>query len=269
MNRKILLVRANELRHKALSVVINNGGHDIFEVIETKIQHNKVNVNSVVEAHFQSRKQVELDFFSDLVHQSNYKKTKQIMCLDVNSNNIIEYAKSLEVDLVITFGCSILKDPWLEFFQNRILGIHLGISPYYRGSGTNFFPFVNNELGAVGYTLMNLNEGVDTGDIIHQSYANMILGDSIHTIGTRLMRKMFSDILKITHLKNLKFEFDSAVKQPYIEDCKIYRKRDFNSINLDLALRNVSNQSINSFLENIDTEQNKFPLLREINLNAT
>jgi hypothetical protein len=162
-----------------------------------------------------------------------------------------------------------LKDSWLEFFQKRILGIHLGISPYYRGSGTNFFPFVNNELGAVGYTLMNLNEGIDTGDIIHQSYANMIHGDSIHTIGTRLMRKMFSDIVKITHLENLEFEFDSAVRQPYVEDYKIYRKQDFTSINLELALKNISNQSIINFLENIDVERNKFPLVREINLNAT
>ena len=128
---------------------------------------------------------------------------------------------------------------------------------------------MNNELGAVGYTLMNLNEGVDTGNIIHQSYANMIHGDSIHTIGTRLMRKMFSDILKITLLKKLEFEFNSAVKQPYTKDCKIYRKRDFNSINLGLALKNISNQSIISFLENIDSERKKFPLIREINLDAT
>ena len=78
MNRKILLVRKNELRHKALSAVLNNGGHDVYEVIETKIQHNEVAVNSLVEAHFQSRRQVELDFFSDLVQQSNLKKTKQI-----------------------------------------------------------------------------------------------------------------------------------------------------------------------------------------------
>ena len=269
MNRKILIVRANELRHEAFSVVINNSGHDVYEVIETKIQQNKVPVNSLVKAHFQSRKQVELDFFSDLVSNSNLKKTKQIECLEINSNDTLEYAKSLGVDLVITFGCSILKYNWLEFFQKRILGIHLGISPYYRGSGTNFFPFVNNELGAVGYTLMNLNEGIDTGDIIHQSYANMIHGDSIHTIGTRLMRKMFSDIVKITHLENLEFEFDSAVRQPYVEDYKIYRKQDFTSINLELALKNISNQSIINFLENIDVERNKFPLVREINLNAT
>ena len=83
------------------------------------------------------------------------------------------------------------------------------------------------------------------------------------------MRKMFSDILKITLLKSLKLEFGLAVKQPYIENCKVYRKRDFNSINLELALKNISNQSIISYLENIDLERNKFPLIREINLDAT
>jgi methionyl-tRNA formyltransferase len=269
VNRKILLIRANELRHKALSVVINNSGHEVYEIIETKIQQNKVAVSSLVEAHFQSRKQVELDFFSDLVYKSNLKNSKQIKCLDINSGYILEYAKNLEVDLVITFGCSIIKTPWLELFKKRILGIHLGLSPYYRGSGTNFFPFVNNELGALGYTLMNLNEGVDTGDIIHQSYANVIHGDGIHTIGTRLMRKMFNDIAKITHLENLEFELDSAIKQPYVKDFKIYRKRDFNSVSLELALKNIYSQSIVNFLENIDSEQNKFPLVREIHLNAT
>ena len=269
MNRKILLIRANELRHKALSAVIKNSGHQVFEVIEERIQENKVAMTSEVDAHFQSRRQVELDFFSDLVDRTNVKNSEEIQCLDINGDDAVKYAKNLEVDLVITFGCSILKTPWLEIFNKRIIGIHLGLSPYYRGSGTNFFPFVNNELGAVGYTLMSLNEGVDTGDIIHQSYADMIYGDSIHTVGTRLMRKMFSDIAKITHLENLEVEFDSAVKQPYVRDSKIYRKRDFDTANLELALSNIYNRSVVNFLENIDRERSRFPLVREINLNAT
>ena len=269
MSRKILLIRADELRHKALSVVIRNSGHQVYEVIETRLKQNKATISCEVEAHFQSRKQVELDFFSDLVDRLNVKNSKEIKCLDINSNDVVEYAKKLEVDLVITFGCSIIKTPLLEIFNRKILGIHLGLSPYYRGSGTNFFPFVNNELGAVGYTLMSLNEGVDTGDIIHQSYADMIYGDSIHTVGTRLMRKMFSDIANITHLENLKLEFDSAIKQPYMRDSKIYRKRDFDIINLDLALSNIRNGSIINFLENIDAERSRFPLVREISLNAT
>lgn len=269
MKRKVLLIRANELRHKALSIVIKNSGHEVYEIIDTKKVQKEIIQNNLIKLHFQARDQVELDFFSDLVYQENSKKYQRIECWDINSGEIIEFAKKLDVELVITFGCSMIKTPWLEIFNNRILGIHLGLSPYYRGSGTNFFPFVNNELGAVGYTLMNLNEGVDAGNIIHQSYAEMIYGDSIHTVGTRLMRKMFNDIAKITHLEKLSYEFDSALKQPSNEEFRFYRKRDFDSTGLELAMKNIKNQSILNFLKNIDSERKKFPLVREIDINAT
>ena len=269
MKRKILLIRANELRHKALSIVIKNSGHEVYEIIDTKKVQKEIITNNLIKLHFQSRNQVEFDFFSDLVCIEKFKKSHQIECWDINSDEAIEFAKKLDVELIISFGCSIIKKPWLEEFNNRILGIHLGLSPYYRGSGTNFFPFVNNELGAVGYTLMNLNEGVDTGNIIHQSYAKMIYGDSIHTVGTRLMRKMFNDIAEITHLEKLSYEFDSALKQPADEEFRFYRKRDFDSVSLELALKNINNKSILNFLEDIELERKRFPLVREIDINAT
>ena len=41
---------------------------------------------------------------------------------------------------------------------NKILNLHLGISPYYKGSGTNYFPLVNNEPQYVGATFMFLDK---------------------------------------------------------------------------------------------------------------
>ena len=69
--------------------------------------------------------------------------------------------------------------------------MHLGLSPYYRGSGTNLFPFVNNEIQYVGATFMLLDRTIDNGRIIHQEQAKVFKNDNIHKIGNRLILEMF------------------------------------------------------------------------------
>jgi methionyl-tRNA formyltransferase len=264
MTRKILVIRADELRHIALSSMLKINGFTVCEVIQKKITRNKSSMSNLMTLHFELRKQVENDFFSDIVSKTKLVKSLQIECDDVNSNDVITFAKDFSPDLVITFGCSILKNPWLNFFKDKILGIHLGLSPYYRGSGTNFFPFVNNELGAVGYTLMKLNRGIDTGDIIHQSYATFKIGDDIHTTGSRLIRKMFGDILNISRLTDINLEFKFAIQQPNIENSKIYRRHDFTEEALAQAQRNIGDNLVENYIKNIELERSKFPLIREI-----
>ena len=44
------------------------------------------------------------------------------------------------------------KGKILKEFRSKIINAHLGLSPYYRGSGTNIFPFVNKEIEYVGVT---------------------------------------------------------------------------------------------------------------------
>ena len=69
-------------------------------------------------------------------------------------------------DVVLVFGTGILREPLLSAFDGRIINIHLGLSPYYRGAGTNFWPLVNREPEYVGATIHYLDAGIDTGPII-------------------------------------------------------------------------------------------------------
>jgi methionyl-tRNA formyltransferase len=264
MNRKILIIRADELRHIALSSMFKLNGFTVCEVIQKKITRDKSSLSHLMTLHFELRKRVENDFFSDIVSKTKIVKSLQIESVNINSNDVISFAKDFNPDLVITFGCSILKNPWLNLFKDKILGIHLGLSPYYRGSGTNFFPFVNNELGAVGYTLMKLNQGIDTGDIVHQSYANFESGDDIHTTGSRLIRKMFDDILNISRLSDINLEFKFAIQQPNIEKFKLYRRQDFTEEALAQAQKNINDNLVENHIKNIELERSKFPLIREI-----
>jgi phosphoribosylglycinamide formyltransferase-1 len=264
MTRKILVIRADELRHNALTSVIKKNGFIVCEIIQKKTTKNKSLKSNLMTLHFELRKQVENDFFYDMVNEVKSVKSRKTECHDINRSEVVTFAKDFDADLIITFGCSILKYPWLDMFNSKILGIHLGLSPYYRGSGTNFFPFVNNELGAVGYTLMKLNKGIDTGDIIHQSYATFRNGDDIHTTGFRLIRKMFDDILKISKLSDISSEFNFAIQQPNIRNFKLYRRQDFTEEALVQAQNNILNNSVENHINNVQLERSKFPLIREI-----
>ena len=75
-------------------------------------------------------------------------------------------------DVVLVFGTGILREPLLSAFDGRIINIHLGLSPYYRGAGTNFWPLVNREPEYVGATIHYLDAGIDTGPMLAHAQAD-------------------------------------------------------------------------------------------------
>jgi len=216
--------------------------------------------SSLVFEHFKAREQFEKDFFFNTTSH-NYVNVPVITVGKklINSKDVIKFLNQIEFDLAITFGVSILNSETIDALNDKILGIHLGLSPYYRGSGTNFFPFVNNELGAVGFTLMHLDKGVDTGHIVHQGRAPIVLGDSIHTIGNRNISSMFLDILKLIESK---FDFSISKKQINKDSNRYYRKKDFSEHSLRVALENLNNGLVERYLSDTSKMNSQYPIFR-------
>src|SRR6185503_8878115 len=96
----------------------------------------------------------------------------------------IETMQALRPDVVLVFGTEILRAPLLDAFT-RLINLHLGLSPYYRGAGTNFWPLVNGEPEYVGATIHYLDAGLDSGPIIAHVRPEIQRGDGPHDIGNR------------------------------------------------------------------------------------
>ena len=146
-------------------------------------------------------------------------------------------------------GSSLIKSKLLEFFKDRFLNIHLGLSPYYRGSGTNVWPLINNQPQMVGATFMHIDEGIDTGRIIHQINADIFLGDNPHTIGNRLIKKM--TLLTKEVIYNFKSLDD--ISQPNVKKSLLYLKKDFD----ENACRKLYDNFNNGMIENFIREKKK------------
>ena len=256
--KKVLLMRANHLRHEALGSFLANHGYLSAEIIEKKSVSNTQFRTGIIESHMAAREQSEFDFFSPSISQAYKVPSIEISAGELNSHHVYSFLENIDFDLVITFGVSILSPHLIETLQGKILGIHLGLSPYYRGSGTNFFPFVNSELAAVGYTLMHLDEGIDTGPIIHQGRAPIVLGDSIHSIGNRNIRYMFLDIARILE-SNIDW---NHTPQSSKSSGKLYRRKDFTVESLVIAYQNMNSGLVAHFIENKTSELKAFPIIQ-------
>lgn len=97
----------------------------------------------------------------------------------MNDPEIIDRVREINPDCIAVFGTGLIKHELLDM-DIKYINIHLGLSPWYRGTGSSFWPFFHNEPQYVGVTVFYLDLGIDSGPVIHQSLVDYEDGDWIH-----------------------------------------------------------------------------------------
>lgn len=137
----------------------------------------------VIRLHFADRDASEEAYFTGATGVG--PPSRQVAAGGCNDPDEIAVMRRFEPDVVLVFGTGLLKRPMIDSFPGRIINIHLGLSPYYRGAGTNFWPLVNGEPEYCGATIHFLDAGVDTGPIIAHVRPDIRAGDGPHDIGNK------------------------------------------------------------------------------------
>ena len=269
MKIKIIIFSADELRHKfirkrissiknvevKLCLAEKNSSRQYFKVLQSK--NYKLNEKK----HFIKRKESEKKYFGKYL--KNTKELKSLRIIERGEFNfnkkLVDKIISLKPDLLISYGCSIIKDPILSKFKKKFINIHLGLSPYYKGSATNFWPLVYNEPQFLGVSFLKIDKGVDTGPIIHQIRADLEINDNVHDIGNKLIIKMSSVLEKlILHHKKLKGQ-----KQKKIKKIRIFKKKDYNNSALKKLEYNLKNGIISKYLKNKSRIDKRYPIIEQ------
>ncbi len=203
---KVAVITSSNPRHYYLANRIANIADETL-VISTVLGLNPAlsgqykHASTTMESYFKERHEAELRYFKDRYFKTNEGGVVAVLGKELNSSYVVEVMKAFCPDIIVVFGTNIIKGELLTITPN-ILNLHLGMSPYYNGSSTNFWPMYNNEYEFVGVTIHYLDAGVDTGPIISQQRALICEGDTPHTIGNKniiLGVGMMLDI--IMHLK--------------------------------------------------------------------
>jgi folate-dependent phosphoribosylglycinamide formyltransferase PurN len=89
---------------------------------------------------------------------------------DINYLTREHLKETLNSDIYLVFGSSFIKGWLIDFLiEKRALNIHMGLSPYYRGSSCNFWAMYDSLPNYVGATIHYLSRGLDSGPIIFHS----------------------------------------------------------------------------------------------------
>ena len=248
---KLVVLTSNAVRHKFLANTVAVEADDILIISECKplstSPYSPIGTGDLIEEHFRLRDVEERDYFQG---NDMFKyPCLPILHKEVNSPYIFETIKQFNPDLMIVYGASIIKKPLLEMLPyGKIINLHLGVSPFYRGSGTNFWPFVNRELQFVGSTLLNIDAGVDTGDIIAHVRPTFEPNDTVHSAGCKVIRDSAVALKMLINKVSNGLEI-KAVKQWETKPSRYYRKRDFDQDALKDYYHNLNTGVVEEYLE--------------------
>jgi methionyl-tRNA formyltransferase len=266
MKKKIILLTGNEQRHLYSACFLSSQKNiDLKLVVHESNIKLKENVlykkDPDFKRHINLRSKTENLFFKKFIKKNNKYNFISIKNEKINDEKIINLIKKENFDYIIAYGCSIVAQEFINQFRGKFFNIHLGLSPYYKGSGTNFFPFVNKELQFCGSTIMQISKKIDGGKIIHQIRPDFNKNDNIHTIGNKIIKKTFVDLCKIiTQDKKIKF---FQVKTRY--KTKVYKRKDFNKKTLKIAIKNIKNELVPEYITKYKRSmERKYPIKSQL-----
>ncbi|WP_037576419.1 formyl transferase [Sporocytophaga myxococcoides] len=98
-----------------------------------------------------------------------------------NSNESIDLIKAKAPDLIIINGTRILSEKFVKTFQGKIMNIHAGITPTYRGVHGGYWALINNDPENCGTTVHFVDSGIDTGSILAQDKVEVEQEDNFAT----------------------------------------------------------------------------------------
>lgn len=122
---------------------------------------------------------------------------------NVNSGESIERLEKIKPDciVVVAFG-QILKKDVLNLPKYGCLNIHASILPKYRGAAPINWAIINGE-SKTGVTIMEMDKGLDTGDIlkieeipITEEDDSITIHDKLSVLGSKLIVEVLNDIEK-------------------------------------------------------------------------
>jgi folate-dependent phosphoribosylglycinamide formyltransferase PurN len=260
---KIVLLTSDSYRHKYIAHQLSKLFN--LDLIITEKKSSKIqNISGLslvdsdfVKAHFLFREKSEIKFFETYENFPD-ARTIQLNHNEINNEDVFNIIKEVNPRLIILFGTSIIKDPLLSYFESKIINLHLGLSPYYKGSATNLFPFLYDDFAAIGATIHLATSKVDDGPILHQIRPDIKSDDSIHDIGNKVIFKSGVQLPKLIQ-RFLNKEIEAQLFQG---EGKICKNKDLTIDALRKIYSNFTKEKIEDFLINYDTRCNEKPIIK-------
>jgi hypothetical protein len=170
---RITVFTSNQPRHLALIDSLASIATDVFAIQECNtVFPGQVDdffrKSPIMQEYFSRVIAAEREVFGEpRFPRSSTVRQLPIKMGDLSKLDLKSLAPALQSDVYVVFGASYIKGPLCDaLVARRAINIHMGISPQYRGSSTNFWAMYDRRPEFVGATIHLLSNGLDSGPIL-------------------------------------------------------------------------------------------------------
>ena len=228
-NKNIVILTGSGARHKFFVQRLNYHFSISDVYIEESDYPNPI-PNSEEESiawdwFFQRRDHYEKKLVMKSSHLTQ-KSTPRITYLEkntLNTSSTIANIKKANPGFIALFGTGILKKPFLNKFPGCLFNLHVGDPEFYRGSSCNFWPIHQGELQHLSATIHQINQGIDTGDILFRQAVTLSKDDNEQTLLLKPLKLGIT--LMVKTIKN----WQNGELQPITQTRtgKLFKKNEF------------------------------------------
>ena len=158
------------------------------------------------------------------------------------------------------FGSSFIKGPLIDYLiEHRAINIHMGVSPYYRGSSCNFWAAYDGHPELVGATIHLLSKGLDSGDMLYHALPKPEAVDPF-VLGMKAVKAAHDSLVERIRSKEI-FEYTS-IAQDKSQEYRYTRNAEFtDAVAKDYLENLLSPQELKDKLEKRDLTMLEKPFL--------
>jgi methionyl-tRNA formyltransferase len=192
---KIILWIGNEPNQRALANKIHNKFPLTAIVTESRKHKKKITIKKIFEKGIEKifLRTIGAAWFNMLnYYEKQFPVYPPVPILDVeniNSDKVFDYTTERHPDLIIVSGTRMVRKKLLSISPNiGILNLHTGLSPYIKGGPncTNWC-ITMKEFHLIGNTIMWIDEGIDSGNILATEFTNFTGFESLLEIHIKVM----------------------------------------------------------------------------------
>ena len=224
----ITLITSDQIRHNYLVNLLSNIATKLNVIQEKKIIFSNQNkISNLIKNYFLKVDDAQKKVFGNAAID---KKNKNIKLLSLENKELEKCSLNslsdfLNNDIFIVFGSSFIKKDLVNFLiDHKALNIHLGISPYYRGTDCNFWALFDNNPHLVGATIHLLSKGLDSGPILYHALSEIKEDPFIYTMSA--VKSAFESIAQ--KIKNKTIFEHTPETQDKSKEIKYSKKNEFN-----------------------------------------
>ena len=251
---KITVFTSNQPRHIALINRLASISDTTYAVMECNtvfpgLVQDFFKKSETMKQYFSNVMSAERKLFGDLSFMKSNVRSLSIKSGDLNFIKKEQIQEALDSDVYVVLGASYIKGWLIDFLvQQGALNIHMGISPYYRGSSCNFWALNDDKPEYVGATIHMLSKGLDSGPMLYHALPKLD-NDNPFEFTMRAVEAAQKSLVERIGNKQIK-EYKPQ-EQDKKSEIRYTKNADFtDEIAADFLSRNIDNVMLKDLLKN-------------------